>query len=88
MEVKDNNVSKSKVDSTVDTKVSFKKFLFPVSAEISGNVTTSRENTRTTDKTAKYSVRVHASQQQQTEGLSKLMDIMASCIVPMDVKLL
>jgi len=85
MEVKDNNVSKSKTDSTVDTKVTFKKFLFPLSAEISGKVTTSRENTRTTDKTAKYTVRVHASQQQPTEGLSKLMDIMASCIEPLPV---
>jgi len=81
MEVKDNNVSKS--DTKTDSKASLSGKLFGITASISGSVTTSRENTRTTDKTAKYTVRVHASQQQPTEGLSKLMDIMASCIEPM-----
>ena len=41
-----------------------------------------RENTRMTNQTAKYQIHVTASQQPQTEGLSKLMDIMASCIEP------
>ena len=36
----------------------------------------------TTNQTAKYQIHVTASQQPQTEGLSKLMDIMASCIEP------
>lgn len=31
---------------------------------------------------AKYQVHVSARQQQPTEGLSKLMDIMASCVEP------
>lgn len=33
-------------------------------------------------QTAKYQVHVSARQQQPTEGLSKLMDIMASCVEP------
>lgn len=38
------------------------------------------------NQTAKYQIHVIASQQQQTEGLSKLMDIMASCIEPVTVE--
>lgn len=56
------------------------------SVEFTGKVSSSRENTRSTNQTAKYNVRVNARQQQQTEGLSKLMDIMAACITPIDVK--
>jgi len=55
------------------------------SADVSTNIQpngSSRENTRSTNQTAKYQVHVSASQQRQTEGLSKLMDIMASCIEP------
>lgn len=43
------------------------------------------ENThmRQSNQSATYTVHVEAKQQQQTEGLSKLMDIMANCIAPM-----
>lgn len=81
MEVTDTNVSTSKTDASLESKASAK--WWAVTAEISGKVSTSRENTRTTNQTAKYQVHVTASQQPQTEGLSKLMDIMASCIEPM-----
>ena len=53
---------------------------------MSGKVTTARENTRMTNQTAKYQIHVSASQQPQTEGLSKLMDIMASCIEPINTE--
>ena len=76
MEVTDN--------AKVETKVSGKSWL--ISAEISGKVTTARENTRMTNQTAKYQIHVSASQQPQTEGLSKLMDIMASCIEPINTE--
>ena len=52
------------------------------SVNVSGKVSSSRENTRSTNQTAKYQVHVSARQQEQTEGLSKLMDIMASCVEP------
>jgi len=83
MEVTENNVNKESTQAEVGTKISAK--WFTVSAEISGKVSTSRENTRTTNQTAKYQVRVNASQQPQTEGLSKLMDIMAKCVEPVAV---
>lgn len=80
MEVTDTNVSKSEVKTETSATASSK--WFGISASVSGKVSTSRENTRTTNQTAKYQVHVSASQQKPTEGLSKLMDIMASCIEP------
>lgn len=52
------------------------------SYEVSGKVSTSRENTRSTDNTAKYVVSVIARQQAPQEGMSKLMDLMASAVEP------
>ena len=84
MEVTDTSNVKSTINAEVETKVSGKSWL--ISAEISGKVTTARENTRITNQTAKYQIHVSASQQPQTEGLSKLMDIMASCIEPINTE--
>jgi hypothetical protein len=53
-----------------------------VKVEVQGKVSSSRENTRSTNQTAKYQVRVIARQQQPTEGLSRLMDVMAQCVAP------
>lgn len=84
MEVTDTSNVKSTINAKVETKVSGKSWL--ISAEISGKVTTARENTRMTNQTAKYQIHVSASQQPQTEGLSKLRDIMASCIEPINTE--
>ena len=80
MEVTDTSNVKNTTNAEVETKASAKHWF--INAEISGKVTTARENTRMTNQTAKYQIHVSASQQPQTEGLSKLMDIMASCIEP------
>lgn len=53
------------------------------SLNVSGKISSSRENTRSSNQTAKYQVHVSARQQQPTEGLCKLMDIMASCVEPL-----
>jgi hypothetical protein len=50
---------------------------------IQGKVASSKENTRSTNQTAKYQVHVRARQQEQTEGLSRLMDIMAQGVAPL-----
>lgn len=55
---------------------------FRASVDVQGKVSSSRENTRSTNQTAKYQVRVAARQQQATEGLSRLMDVMAQCVTP------
>lgn len=84
MEVTDTSNVKSTTNTEVEAKASAKHWF--INAEISGKVTTARENTRMTNQTAKYQIHVSASQQPQTEGLSKLMDIMASCIEPINTE--
>lgn len=80
MEVTDTNSTTDRASTEASMDISSK--WFGVNVGISGKVSSSRENTRSTNQTAKYQVHVTASQQPQTEGLSKLMDIMASCIEP------
>lgn len=80
MEVTETNKTVDTKEDDASTNLSAK--LFKVNVGISGKVSSSRENTRTTNQTGKYQVHVSASQQRQTEGLSKLMDVMASCIEP------
>lgn len=84
MEVTDTQVEKNETTAEADVKASAKWFVFH--ADLNGKVSTSRENTRTTNQTAKYQIHVSASQQPPTEGLSKLMDIMASCIEPTNIE--
>ena len=70
--------------TSMDANAKFKFGCFGSgSVNVSGKVSSSRENTRSTNQTAKYQVHVSARQQRQTEGLSKLMDIMASCVEPL-----
>ncbi len=80
MEVTDASTSKNTENADVTPN------WFGTHVNVQGKVVTSRENTRSTEQTAKYQVSVSASQEQQTEGLSKLMDIMESCIEPLDTK--
>lgn len=80
MEVTDTNVSKS--TNTEEANASASSKWFGCTVSVGGKVSSSRENTRTTNQTAKYQVHVTAAQQSPTEGMSKLMDIVASCIEP------
>ena len=56
------------------------------SVNVSGKVSSSRENTRSANQTARYQVDESNRQQRQTEGLSMLKDIMASCVEPLPTK--
>ena len=56
------------------------------SVNLGGKVSSSRENTCSTNQTARYQVDESNRQQRQTEGLSKLKDIMASCVEPLPTK--
>lgn len=49
---------------------------------LNATMTAESERIRSTNQEAVYTIHAEANQQQQTEGLSKLMDIMASCIAP------
>jgi len=55
------------------------------SAKFTGNVASSSENTRSTDNSAKYVVSVVAKQQAPQEGMSKLMDLLASAVEPIKI---
>ncbi len=86
MEVTATDTTTEKRNSSLDTTVN-SNFRFGCFAKGSvndnGKISSSRENTRSTNQTAKYQVHVSARQQQPTEGMSKLMDIMAACIEPL-----
>ena len=51
-------------------------------ASMSGKVASSKENTRKTDNSAKYNVKVHAEQLPATEGMLKLSDALVSMMDP------
>lgn len=85
MEITDVASSKDTSTSEGSIDASYKSF-WGLSVQVHGKVSSSRENTRSTNQTAKYQVHVGARQQPPTEGLSKLMDIMASCTAPLSVE--
>lgn len=75
--------SDGKVTETItdkDGKIIMSEKMKNIQAE--QHTTSKRKSTGkgSSDASAKYHIHASASQQQQTEGLSKLMDIMASCI--------
>lgn len=74
-------------ESSMKADANFKLGIFGSGKiEMQGKLSSSRETTRSTDQTAKYQINISASQQPQTEGLSKLMDILASCTAPLKVE--
>lgn len=51
--------------------------------KVSGSMSTQSNHTRSSNQTATYSFSVQAEQQPPTEGMSKMMDVFASCIEPL-----
>lgn len=80
MEVKEAESEKITTGTETGFQSGFSAWGF--SASVSGKVTTNRENTRTSDKSAKYEIYARAAQQPAAEGMSKLSDIFASVIEP------
>lgn len=80
MEVKETSVDKSEVGTQTGFQAGFSFWGF--TSQISGNVTTNIENTRTSDKSAKYEIYARAAQQPAAEGMAKLSSIFASVIEP------
>ncbi|MFV0420047.1 MAG: DUF2589 domain-containing protein [Dysgonomonas sp.] len=81
------DTEKKAAEASLEANAEFKLGLFGKGhVEMKGKVSSSRETTRNTNQTAKYQINVSASQQPQTEGLSKLMDILASCTAPLKVE--
>lgn len=88
MEVSAHSEDKSSTDKEAEVTATGSVGFGPWKASITmhGKVASHRENTRSTDQTAKYDVKVHAGQQAPTEGMSKLMDLLASCVDPIKIE--
>ena len=83
MEVKESLAEKSEVGTETGFQASYGAWGFK--AAVSGKVTTSKENTRQSDQTAKYEIYAKATQQPPAEGMAKLSSIFASVIEPISV---
>ena len=84
MEVKQSTSEKSSVDteSSVEAQASGGFWGMKYSVKVAGKVATHKENTRSTDNSAKYEVNVHAEQLPATEGMLKLSDYLTQMLEP------
>jgi hypothetical protein len=80
MEVKASTNDKNAVDSKTDFSASWGGFGAKVA--VSGSVSTHKENTRSSDNSAKYHVNVQARDAGMPEGLARVMDILQTAVVP------
>ena len=88
MEVKSSFGSKESSDQSagIDAEMSIGWGVFKASAKIRGSVATHKENTRSSDNSAKYHVSVHAEDKGMPEGLARVLDIMQTACVPHAIK--
>lgn len=84
MEVKttDEHKDSTNTSAEINAAANYNVFFFKTSVNIKGSVSSHQENTRKTDTTAKYHVELHARDAGQSEGLSRILDIMYSAIQP------
>ena len=84
MEVKTSEVDKSSTDTETSASVSASGGFWEMkySVSMAGKVSTHKENTRSTDNSAKYNVKVHAEQLPATEGMLKSSDYLTQMLEP------
>ena len=84
MEVKTSETSKDSSDNETSYEASASGGWWGMkfSASVAGKVATHKENTRSTDNSAKYEVKVHAEQLPATEGMLKLSDYLTQMLEP------
>ena len=84
MEVKTSETSKdtSASENSYEASAGGKWWGMSFSAKVAGKVSTNKENTRSTDNSAKYNVKVHAEQLPPTEGMLKLSDYLTHMLEP------
>jgi hypothetical protein len=84
MEVKTSEVNKDSEDKSGSFSATASGGFWGMkySATMSGSVATHKENTRSTDNSAKYEVKVHAEQLPPTEGMLKLSDYLTQMLEP------
>jgi hypothetical protein len=84
MEIKTSEVDKSSTDTEGSFQASASGGFWGMkySVSMAGKVATHKENTRSTDNSAKYNVKVHAEQLPPTEGMMKLSDYLTQMLEP------
>lgn len=84
MEVKSSFATKesSDTEASLDAEMSIGWGCFKATAKIHGSVASHKENTRTSDNSAKYHVQVHAEDRGMPEGLSRVLDILQTACAP------
>lgn len=87
MEVKSSTSSTESSDkqASLDATVKVGWGVFSATAKIHGSVSTHKENTRSSDNSAKYHVEVHATDNGPPEGLMRVLDIMQTACVPKSI---
>lgn len=87
MEVKSSETSKSSSDKSgeISGSASVNYGVFKASVSFKGSVASHKENTRSTDKSAKYHVQVKATDHGMPEGLSRVLDLMNQAVAPKSV---
>ena len=89
MEVKSSTSSKESSDTSgsvaSETSVGGWGF-FSTKVSVKGSTASHKENTRTSDNSAKYHVAVKATNHGMPEGLARVLDIMADAAKPLDVQ--
>lgn len=87
MEVKTSEKSSETSDKSGEISGGAKIGWGPFSAHVDfkGSVSTHKENTRSTDKSAKYHVEVKAIDKGMPEGLARVLDIMNQAAAPMNI---
>lgn len=84
MEVKNSEQSRESEDSqkAMSAEAKFGWGPFSAKVNISGSVSAHKENTRSTDQSAKYHVEVHAADDGMPEGLARVLDMIAQSVAP------
>lgn len=84
MEVKSTEMSKDSTDTSAEASAEFDGGFWGMKYKVSmtGKIATHKENTRSTDNSAKYNVKVHAEQLPPTEGMLKLSDYLTQMLEP------
>jgi hypothetical protein len=84
MEVKSSESSKASTDASASLEAEATFGWGPVKGKVAikGSVATHKENTRSSDNSAKYHVEVHAKDAGMPEGLARVLDILAQAVAP------
>jgi hypothetical protein len=84
MEVKSSfsATEKTAAEASMAADVSIGWGIFSAKVHIQGSVSSHKENTRSSDNSAKYHVQVHAEDSGMPEGLARVMDILQTAVAP------